>query len=147
MGVLSSPEVGEQLFSGGEGWGVNCGDTGRGLSRLLRLPPNADWGPPEPGKPVYELMKSGESLLAPVLPGVPATPAAGTNSGAWGVTWNIQKKKFYNDKSLIQILFKHCLFRRVALFYLEKIFLTKQITCYHSETIMLIMANTLKWQH
>lgn len=117
MGVLSSAEVGEQFFSGGEGWGVNCGDTGRGLSRLLRLPPNVAWGPPEPGKPVNELMKSGESLLAPVLPVVPPPPAAGTNSGAWGVTWNIQKNEFYNDKSSSKSIF-----RDVVLFYAEKMF-------------------------
>lgn len=110
MGVLSSAEVGEQLFNGGEGWGVNCGDTGTGLSVLLRLPPNVAWGAPEPGMPVNELRKSGEPLLVAVLPAVPPPPAAGTNSGAWGVTCNIQKNKPSYTQCLNMNLFRKILF-------------------------------------
>jgi hypothetical protein len=92
MGVLSSAGGGVQLLSGGEGWGVNRGDIERGLSTLLRLLPNVARGPPEPDKPLNELRKSGEPFPAAVLPDAPPPPAAGTNSGAWGVTCKIHIK-------------------------------------------------------
>lgn len=98
MGVLSSVGVGEQLLSGGEGWGVNRGDADRGLSRLLRLLPNVAWGPPELDKPVNELRKSGEPFPATVLPAVPPPPAAGTNSGACGVTCKMHIQKSLTGK-------------------------------------------------